>query len=376
VSNLPTLYKLTSTGAVQYWRVLVIANCDHTCGYDVWTEYGHVDGKEQATCEGVFEGKNVGKANETSPYEQACLLARSKFDKKLKSGYVLDIATAKSGGTDDIIAGGILPMLAHKFADHADKIAYPCAVQPKLDGIRCIAILKDGNCTLWSRTRKQIKSMVHIERTIEAIFQDDITLDGELYLHSMKADFEQIVSLVRKDEYTKASDVVEYHVYDVVAAGTFRERQSMLLPLAENFQSKNVKMVETQQAEDEGEVFGFYEIYKAEGYEGAMIRNLWSPYINKRSKDLLKLKEMDDAEFKIVGIEEGKGKLVGHAIFLCETIDGKEFAAKMKGDTAKLKAYFDDHSLWLNKELTVQYQGFTKYGVPRFPVGLRLREKE
>jgi DNA ligase-1 len=84
---------------------------------------------------------------------------------------------------------------------------------------------------------------------------------------------------------------------------------------------------------------------------------------------------MVDDEFEIVGIEEGRGKLAGHAIFVCRTKEGQEFKAKMKGDTAKLKAYFNNHSLWQGKFLTVQYQNISQYGVPRFPVGLRICEK-
>ena len=80
-------------------------------------------------------------------------------------------------------------------------------------------------------------------------------------------------------------------------------------------------------------------------------------------------------EFKIVGVKEGKGKLAGKAIFTCRTDAGTEFDVKMKGAIADLAKYFDDPSLAIGKQLTVQYQNMTdKSGVPRFPVGLRLRE--
>jgi DNA ligase-1 len=122
----------------------------------------------------------------------------------------------------------------------------------------------------------------------------------------------------------------------------------------------------------------YFNLFRAEQYEGAMLRNKDSKYVNKRSYDLLKLKEFDDDEFEIIGIEEGRGKLAGHVgAFVCKTSDGKTFLAKMSGDTEKLADYFKDHSLWSGKRLTVQYQGLTgKERVPRFPVGKSIRDYE
>ena len=107
-----------------------------------------------------------------------------------------------------------------------------------------------------------------------------------------------------------------------------------------------------------------------------MLRNIDSLYVNKRSYDLQKVKEFQDEEFEIIGIDEGRGKLTGHVgSFVCRTANGKEFLAKMAGDTDKLKEYFENHALWQGKQLTVKFQGLTgKEQVPRFPVGLRIRD--
>lgn len=375
-----TLFKKNSSGTIQFWEIEVCpcVGTGQDLPSEIITNYGQVGtDKVQTTFDVISEGKNTGKKNATTCHEQAIKEAQAKWEKKKKSGYVESVFDAKDGKLDDLIEGGVEPMFAHKFAEKADKIVYPAAVQPKLDGIRCIAILKDGKCTLWSRTRKQINSMPHIVKAVEVVFQgQDITLDGELYNHSMKSDFEKIVSLVRKDEPGKGHEIVQYHIYDVITSMPFRQRQAMLLPLAENFQGRVLVDVRTVQAIDESEIMEWFYLFKSEGYEGAMVRNIASPYVNKRSKDLLKVKEMDDEEFKITGIEGGRGKLAGHAIFKCETPDGKEFLAKMKGETSQLKKFFDDHSLWMGKSLTVQYQGLTGYGLPRFPVGLRIREEE
>jgi ATP-dependent DNA ligase len=270
-------------------------------------------------------------------------------------------------------------MLAFTFEKQGHKIKYPCYVQPKLDGIRCIAILENGKCTLWSRTRKPITSCPHIIEEIEKNFKEDIVLDGELYSDEFKADFEHIVHLVRQEEPDPEHTDVQYHIYDTVNENTFDDR---ILKLTKKFASmkspnfKYLRLVETNMVESEDQVPIFYEEYRECCFEGAILRNSAGLYVNKRSADLIKVKEMQDDEFEIVGIEEGRGKLSGHVgAFVCK-IGDQEFKAKMSGATEKLKEYFEDHTLWKGKKLTVQFQDLTSYGVPRFPVGKSIRDYE
>lgn len=384
--NLPTLYKKTSTGAIQYWSISVIekqGQMDEKEFAPMWgiitTRYGQVGtANEQVTYDTIAEGKNPGKKNATTAYQQAKKEAKAKHDKQKKKGYVESLEAAQNEELDELIEGGVLPMLAHKFAEQAHKIKYPAFVQPKLDGIRCIAIVKDGEATLWSRTRKQITSCPHIVQELEAAFATmDIILDGELYNHEMKSDFEKIVSLVRQEEPGEGYENVEYHVYDSISEHPFKNRYAQLNRLFRAFEFQSMRLVQTEVCKTEDEVMDFFEKYRHQGYEGTMVRNVESLYVNKRSYDLLKVKEFDDAEYPIVGIEEGRGKLAGHVgSFICKTEDGKEFMAKAKGATENLKRYFDDHSLWQNKKLTVQYQGLTNKGIPRFPVGIAIRDYE
>jgi ATP-dependent DNA ligase len=269
-------------------------------------------------------------------------------------------------------------MLAHKFSEQAHKIKYPAYIQPKLDGIRCIAILKDRKCTLWSRTRKPIKSCPHIIAEIERIFMADIVLDGELYNHDFKKNFEHIVHLVRQEEPDAQCTDVQYHIYDMVNEKPFQNRNNHLFKCF-NIGDPNrfiyLKLVLTGST-DADNIMTHFEKFKKMGYEGAMLRNAESMYLNKRSYDLQKVKEMQDEEFEITGIEEGRGKLAGHVgAFVCKTKDGQEFRAKPAGATEQLRKYFLDHSLWQGRELVVQFQDLTSYGLPRFPVGLRLKEQ-
>ena len=381
IPNFKTLYKKTSTGAIQYWKVKVNWLDQWKDKAEIIYEYGQTDtDKPQITNDIIKKGKNIGKQNETSILEQAILEAHAKWEKQKKKGYVESIDDAKAGKRDALIQGGIDPMLAHKYRDHAAKIIFPAFAQPKFDGHRCIAIIDDnGDCTLWSRTRKKITSMIHIQKEIEKLFgmQTGLILDGELYNHEYKDRFEELSSAIRQEEPPENFDIIQYHIYDCVNDDTFDKRNDFLQRIIPS-RNKFLKSVETVRINNEIDSLKYYKNCMSRGYEGSMLRNANGLYENKRSYHLQKVKSFDDAEFKIIGIEEGNGKLRGHVgAFVCLTPHGKEFNAKMSGDVDKLKEYFENHKLWKGKKLTVQFQGWTtKEKVPRFPVGIRLREDE
>lgn len=370
---LPVLFKKTSTGALQFWEIRVAHKADHSV---IRTRYGQFDGKIQETEDVVKEGKNVGKKNATTFVTQSEADAMSKFESKLKDGYVDSKAKAEAGEVDAIIEGGVEPMLAQGYDKHAAKITFPCLTQPKLDGIRCIAMIQNGTATLWTRSRKRITSCPHIEaELIRQLPNADIILDGELYNHDLKNDFEKIISAVRKDEPSEESKAVQYHIYDVVHASDFQYRTNAVDVSVLNTES--IRKVMTFWASDEEELQTYFKKFRDAGYEGAMARNAAGGYEQKRSYNLQKVKEFEDAEFEIVGVSEGKGKLRGNVgAFVCKTAAGDTFEAKPKGNQDQWKPYLVDHSLWTGKLLVVQFQGLTnKNGVPRFPVGLRLKDR-
>lgn len=366
----PTLFKLTSTNAIQQWTIRVE-------GRDIVTEFGQVDGKMQVTQDTIKSGKNLGRSNETTEQEQACAEAHAKWEKQKKKGYVERISDAERGKVDELIQGGISPMLAFPFNKQGHKIKYPAYIQKKYDGCRMIAMLRDGKCTLWSRTRKPITSLPHIIKEIENRFKKDVILDGEAYNDKFKDNFEELIHLVRQEEPDPNHTEVQYHVYDIVTQDPFDKRLTNLRQLLGQFKSKYLVLADTYKVESEEEVPEFYAQFRSEGLEGAILRNADGLYVNKRSYDLIKVKEMQDEEFRIIGCEEGRGKLMGHVgAFFCHTKDGKEFKAKMAGSIDRLKEYFDNPNLWKNKVLTVQFQDYTSYGIPRFPVGKAIRDYE
>jgi len=383
----PKLYKKTSTGAIQEWqiRVDIINDIPNIINY-----YGQVGGKIQESREQVFEGKNTGKANATTAIEQAVAQAKARREKQLKKGYVNSIEDAMAGKIDEIIEGGIFPMLAHKFSEQGDKIKYPALAQPKLDGHRCISQNTD-EVSLWSRTRKPIKSVPHIIKALKAASLPYKYLDGELWHPDInviknesnfnfpkeKITFEKITSLIRQDKPMEGHEVVQYHVYDIPDGSmTNLERATALALLTKRFINTPIHIVETIIVNNEDELMEAFDHFIELGYEGCMVRNANGMYVNKRSYDLQKVKEFDDSEFKIVGIKVGnKGSMAGKAVFTCEIPNTvNTFDCKLKGNMDELIRYAEEPSLVIGKILTVKYQGLTKYGKPRFPVGLRFRE--
>lgn len=354
--KLPTLFKRTKTGAIQSWAI-------ETRGATMVTTHGQVGGALQETSDTI----KVARSADTVE-GQADAEAAAKHLGKRKKGYVDSIAAAESGAVGKEIEGGILPMLAYPYEKVSDQLVFPCYLQPKLDGHRCIAE-PDG---LWSRTRKPINSMPHIERAVEEL---GLMVDGELYRHDYKDKFEKLTSLIRKAEPAPGHEAVQLHVYDLPGPGrTFAQRHAAMEKLKPICTGTPIRIVETVLVNNEAEMWEAFERFLAQGYEGAIARNAAGLYENCRSVNLMKLKTFTDEEFKVVGMEEGRGKLTKHCgAFVCALPNGGTFNAKMVGPIADLKTAWENPSAWIGKQLVVKYQGLTAAGIPRFPVGLRLR---
>lgn len=376
--QLPTLYKKDSKGKIQYWTIFTEICATNTGARDIVVRHGKEGGKEQETRDTITEGKNLGKANETSAYEQADLEAKAKWTKQIeRKGYV-----ENKEDLDKDLRPGAEPMLAHRYDKSPEKIEFPCYIQPKLDGHRCVAIVKNGKCELFSRQRKPITGVPHINAAIEALGLDNIILDGELYNHEYKDKFEELTGFIRSQEPKEGYEAVQYHLYDLMIEGPFSERILVLDEL--EFEARNttaLKFVKTLLVEDDDAVLKVFRNHRNEGYEGSILRNRAGLYEGKRSYDLQKVKEFDDSEYQIIDVKEGRGKMKGHAIFTCVADEGhlndstgETFDVKMKGSMEKLAEIFENAEEYKGKHLTVMYQGLTKNGIPRFPVGLRLRE--
>lgn len=378
----PTLYKKTATGAMQFWSIFVESSDEEKEGL-ITTTFGQVGTESpQSTTDKITTGKNTGKKNATNPFQQALKEAESTWNSKKKKGYTENLDCAANGRVDStVITGGVFPMLAEKFSEQGHKISYPCYAQPKLDGARCIAVIVDGKASLWTRTRKPITSMPHIVAHLETIFSNhsSLILDGELYNHSVRNTdgFEELMSLIRKEEPKEGYQKIQYHVYDAIMENTPFSSRTKWIDRFIKTEGPLVK-VETVVINNEDDVYEYFKKCIGLKYEGIMLRNSASEYKNRRSCDLQKVKEFDDKEFLVVGVKEGRGKLAGHAgSFVCQ-IDGTNltFPAKLQGELKALKEFYECPDKAVGRLLKVKYQGYTADGIPRFPIGVCFRDSE
>ena len=275
----------------------------------------------------------------------------------------------------------IKPMLAQKVNTKPIDWTKKVFVQPKLDGVRCI-FTKDG---AYSRNHKQFKNVDHLQDDLQDFFKKfpDIVLDGELYNHALKQDFEKIISLVRKQkpseqDRSEASDLVQFHVYDVITEPnfTYEFRHNMLalqLPIA-----KSITLIKNTVVENLDEAKMLHEVHLAQGYEGSMLR-LNAFYEQKRSYNLQKFKDFSDTEAFIVGYEAGKGKFEGliGKFLMCDD-DGNEFGCPIgKGYNFTDRRYIlDNIHEYVGKRATFTYFQRTKAGSYRHPLFKTLRNYE
>lgn len=371
-----TLYKVHSNKQVGSWNIYV---ADSSPVILVRESCKVIGGKSVVTKTEYKEGKNIGRANETSPLEQAILEAESKVKKQLDKGYVDYIPDANDTVTNSL--GFLKPMLATSI-DKVKKWEFPVYIQPKFDGHRMLATVQDGEVVLYSRQGK-ILDVKHIQSQLQTLLKigawSGATLDGEVYLHG--ATLQRISSLVKKAK--PESDSLIYNVYDIMVDKPFVDRFNIIWDIIGNTHITHVQVTETHEVYNNG---GFKVIndlhaeYIGRGYEGTIIRHGDTGYEDgKRSKSLMKKKDFQDAEFEIVRVIQGKPKFKGKevfevAIYECRAENEKVFTVTSPGNMQ------EKHDAWVNREsmvgkfLTVKFFNLTPEGIPFHPVALRLRE--
>ena len=274
------------------------------------------------------------------------------------------------------------PMLAHKFDDSRVDWSLPVYIQPKLDGVRCL-FTKDG---AYSRTGKKFMNVAHIELALLSFFKQnpDVVLDGELYNHKLKRDFEKIISLVRKqkptaDDRLDAQHLVQFHVYDYfdgVMYDSYDTRRDQLI--CSDIYDAQIKFVPAKRVYSYKQAREQHATYLSEGYEGSIIR-LDGLYKHGRSYDLMKFKDFSDTEATIVGYEIGKGKRLGTlGKFLMLDDEGVRFGCPPgKGYTYKdLADMLANIDFYIGKRATFTYFQRTQAGSYRHPLFKCLRNYE
>ena len=275
------------------------------------------------------------------------------------------------------------PMLARVYTDQ-DQINWGDYVymQPKLDGVRCL-FTKDG---AFSRAGKQFMNIKHIEEDLKDTFKHLpwLILDGELYNHNLRDDFEKIISLVRKQKPTdedrsEARRLTQYHVYDYTdlqIGETLKYRQRMHNLNVSDIYTPSVHHVAAKLIATPAMIKVMHAEYLKQGYEGSIIR-LNGLYEQKRSKNLLKVKDFSDSEAKIINWVEGKGKRKGTiGKFIAVDSEGMEFGMPVMDNFKFLRKNFNLMKKWVGKTATFKYFEKTKRGSYRHPLFKCLRNYE
>ena len=352
--KLNTLYSRSVKGKVNTFIIEVESNKFRSItGFD--------DGKKTISEWTVCEAKSYCSAE-----AQALKEAQAIHRKKIETGSFENMSDI-----DNEIH--FEPMLVHKWEDQKDKVKYPIYSQPKLDGIRCI-VKKDG---MWSRNGKKIISAPHIYEAMKHLFtvNPDLIFDGELYADKFANDFNAICSLVKKtkptvEDLNESAVKIEYHIYDLPSCKeTFVGRRQALYYME---LPKCCVKVAVEQINNLNDVTAHYEDYITKGYEGQMLR-LNLPYENKRSKSLLKHKSFIDTEYKIIGVEQGKGNLTGKmGALVFKTSKGDTFNASINGGWDYLEELWNSKDKLIGKQATVKYFNLTPDGKPRFPKVIKI----
>ena len=262
-------------------------------------------------------------------------------------------------------------------------------VQPKLDGVRCYTKLVDGKVKMFSRNHKEFKNVKHITTELTTFFNDNpnIILDGELYNHKFRDNFNKIISLVRKQSPTQAdkfeaSTYLQYHVYDmynpILPNADFINRTLNIIGFKSEYKWRSIQEVETTVVFNDNDVKKIHKQNKQNGYEGSMLRNN-NAYDQRRSNNLQKVKDWSDTEFEITGFVEGKGKFEGGlGKFIGFDSDGREVEVPFPNCTIKQRQQVLDlfQTHYIGKIATFEYFERTPAGAYRFPRFKALRNYE
>jgi DNA ligase-1 len=283
------------------------------------------------------------------------------------------------------------PMLAYPVSAKPIDYSKPTFIQPKLDGVRCViqaewpcsGLISALHVKAYSRTGKEWKNIDHILKELYPFFCKfpDVILDGELYNHDLRDNFEKIISLVRKTKPTaedrvEASRLTQFHCYDIIDETLpFNQRMEFVSQFLMLFGS-SIHIVDTIRVFDEDQAKVDHARNLDSGYEGSIVRTN-DTYACKRSHNLRKFKDFHDAEAEITGWVEGKGKRIGTiGKFTAVDSEGNEFGMPVMDKFKILQANFETMKDWVGETATFTYFERTKANSYRHPLFKAIRNYE
>lgn len=371
MENLTKLYALNKDNSIQVWYGESEA--------DTFTVYyGKLGGKIQSK-KTKCTAKNVGRANETTPDQQAILELEACYRDQIRKGYFENLEDVKVDTTQ--------AMLAADYLKKPKAVVWPCDGMRKLDGLRCITVFENDKPKFISRGNKEYPVPEHLSqqliklRELSGISQ----FDGELYLHGTP--LQRIVSLTKKPQ--EGSEDLTYQIFDVQSNKPWKvilskdkdwttfgdSRYTDLYNnvgyyLRDKSLFSHIDIVESATVNNETEAKELIGKYMQEGYEGIILRNYKGLYeYGQRSNDLIKYKFFQDIEAKVIGCTIDKNN---EGVLQCQLQTGVTFSAKMLG-TKEFRA-FENQQKMIGKFVTVKFQQYTVDMVPQFPVIICERE--
>ena len=396
-----TLYTRNSNKAIQQWEINVT---EEETGFSIIRIYeGLKDGKQSVTSNTITKGKNLLKMNETSPFEQACSQALSKWTKKKKQGYksltdlgitsLSDLELALPENRTDA-NGAAKPMKAQNYFkdDGSVRISFPCYGQPKLNGFRCTASweeILEGEGLFTGKTEKvifrskeglQYNILDHIANEFDnKMFMYNgvpLIFDGEMYIHGEI--LSEISSAVRKRNPKTLK--LQFNIFDLAIENeSQKNRIDVLNWLQTQISTKkinNIKVVPTVIINSNEEAQIYTDNCIKQGYEGAVFRDMKAIYrFGSRPTTMVKLKRFSDKEFKIIDVVGGENS-PELGVFICLAENGKTFKCTPEGTKELKTEYLSNKQHYIGGLLTVRFFERTKDNLPFHAIGVTVRDYE
>jgi predicted DNA-binding WGR domain protein len=371
----PNLYTIDAKGGVLVWSISFT-------GDRMWIRHGRVDGEIQTKSREVklnSSGRTMKK--------QALLEMRDRYRKKMRKGYAQDLSSPRE----------VKGMKGDKYREGSVSW-WPVYVQPKLDGMRMlITRVSQGSLLMKSYENKVYTHLKYIEANLSPFFDYlpyGCTLDGELYNHDLS--FNSIISAVRTVKFEQPDlKRIQYHIFDVSYPGdpVLEERIQLLTNAYARFcedghAPDHFVLVETTLVYNHQQVMQQHDEFVRHGYEGIMVKKLrngakknskpWkqSLYHHGRTTNILKYKLFHDEEADIIDVEESCGTEADLAMLVVRDMRGNVLRVRCRGNFDERREWLHNPALVIGKKLTIRYQELTQDGVPRFPVGMAIRDYE
>jgi DNA ligase-1 len=272
-----------------------------------------------------------------------------------------------------------------------EPVQYPVRVEPKLDGLRCIAVKKDGKVTFYTRNGTVLETLPRIKAALETGMYDNIVLDGE----AMGEDWNESASVLMSSKSKKDDSNIFYNVFDAMLLSDwvaqestmpYSERIHLVKEVVQWCKSGRVRQVPHIDAKNETEIKAYFANCMNKGYEGVMLKRTDTFYEWDRSRNILKLKPCVTYEGVVIGHYEGRrgtkreGAWGGFEVMLPNGV-----VTRVGGgfnDAFRAKVALDGPDTWIGRIVECEAQpdpltkdGLTEDGKMRFPVFIRERDK-